>query len=421
MLYQNKEENYYMPTDRLYDLAMQYKETKLWKQLYDSELFAVKLSNGELGYCSVMGELGEHIALGLYVGRDGLDSYRILGESDETRNMLAVREAMVSQSCLQCSFENKDALSPGEIKAAQKYAKSHGLTYRGKKAYPQFLKYRPAHFPWPLKDEADEQLLYEALSAALEIAEKLKKDNKRSLGFINDAPYDRTIPLLENAGEGYRLSLTELPERQEVQYPSPIIEDELLIARLKKSKKTSPAWECEVIMFPSPMSEEPADDEGKVLSPENAPFFPYTMLMVDLKSEMVLPNEMIADWDNEAEKLITALGRTMSECGVPAELRVRDERTQRLIAGFAAQIGVKVVLCDDLSLLDEVEEDMLTHFLGGDDQEEDRASQMFDVLMDMDDETLLTMPPEVRQQLQVLDREGILPAELSARFRRLFK
>ena len=50
-------------TEKMYELAFQYKSTKLWQQLYDDELFAVQLEDGEIGYCSIMGELGDHIAL----------------------------------------------------------------------------------------------------------------------------------------------------------------------------------------------------------------------------------------------------------------------------------------------------------------------------------------------------------------------
>ena len=44
-----------MYSERLYSLAFAVRKTKLWKTLYDNELFAVSLSNGEIGYCSVMG------------------------------------------------------------------------------------------------------------------------------------------------------------------------------------------------------------------------------------------------------------------------------------------------------------------------------------------------------------------------------
>ena len=53
-----------MSTEKMFDLAFAYKKSKLWKRLYDSELFAVRLPNGKTGYCSVMGMLGEHNALG---------------------------------------------------------------------------------------------------------------------------------------------------------------------------------------------------------------------------------------------------------------------------------------------------------------------------------------------------------------------
>ena len=71
-----------MYPDRLYDLALNYRKTKLWKALYDSEFFAVSLSNGQIGYCCVMGFLGEHIALALYIGARSLDRYRLVQKMD---------------------------------------------------------------------------------------------------------------------------------------------------------------------------------------------------------------------------------------------------------------------------------------------------------------------------------------------------
>ena len=64
--------------DRLYELAFALRKAKPWKTLFDSELFALSLPNGETGYCSVMGFLGEHLAIALYVGNHGLDCYRLL-------------------------------------------------------------------------------------------------------------------------------------------------------------------------------------------------------------------------------------------------------------------------------------------------------------------------------------------------------
>ena len=74
-----------MATERMYELAFQYKGTKLWQQLYDDELFAVQLSDGAIGYCCVMGMIGEHNALALYVGEEGYQSYCAIRNADQDR------------------------------------------------------------------------------------------------------------------------------------------------------------------------------------------------------------------------------------------------------------------------------------------------------------------------------------------------
>jgi len=51
-----------------------------------------------------MGELGEHIALALYIGFDGLDSYRSLCEVGNAHSEAEYQESMLLQDCVQCSF-----------------------------------------------------------------------------------------------------------------------------------------------------------------------------------------------------------------------------------------------------------------------------------------------------------------------------
>lgn len=41
--------------DSMLSVAFRYRETNLWKELTDSDVFAVRLSTGEIGYCCVMG------------------------------------------------------------------------------------------------------------------------------------------------------------------------------------------------------------------------------------------------------------------------------------------------------------------------------------------------------------------------------
>lgn len=63
-----------MASDRLYELAFAYRKTKLWEKIKDSQIFAVKLSDGRIGYLSVMGFGGEYRAIGLYIGEERWNS-----------------------------------------------------------------------------------------------------------------------------------------------------------------------------------------------------------------------------------------------------------------------------------------------------------------------------------------------------------
>lgn len=409
-----------MASDRLYTIALKYKKSKLWKQMYDTELFALRLTDGRIAYCCVMGMLGEHIALGVYVGCEGLDSYRLMGEVEEAHTEMERVEMSLSQDCLQCAFENKVELRGPEVEEAQRYAKSHGVSYRGRKAFPQFVRYRPQSYPWYIRDADDEQVLYEALKAALAVADRLVTADKEELGFTEGAPYDREIPLLEKKNKTYYWSMHQLPAMRERHYPSPVIGDDILMAKLQRKKKRGSAvWICEVIVFPSPISDEAT--EGEVIDePENAPYFPYMLLIVDSTSGMMIANALAQNYEEGAEKLLSSLAHAMLEHGVPSEILVRNERTGCLLRNFAGKLNMHVRQSDDLSLLDEIEEDMIAHLTNNDEEEEDGgAADMLNMLMELDDATFQTMPIELKTRIVELEKQGVLPDQLARRVRRL--
>ena len=57
----------------LYRAADTFKELAPWDWMLDSDLFGVRNPDtGEIGYCCIMDNLGEHFAFGLYRGDEGL-------------------------------------------------------------------------------------------------------------------------------------------------------------------------------------------------------------------------------------------------------------------------------------------------------------------------------------------------------------
>ena len=43
-----------MNRDKLYDAAFRYKKAKIWNKLWDTEVYALRLKSGEIGYISIM-------------------------------------------------------------------------------------------------------------------------------------------------------------------------------------------------------------------------------------------------------------------------------------------------------------------------------------------------------------------------------
>ena len=203
-----------MIPEHLYDLAFQYRGTKLWKKLYDSDIFAVRLPDGKIGYCTVMGNLGDYIALGLYVEAKGWQSYRQMASMNELHMAPQdLGELLNLQDCMQCLFENRAEMDPEDVAEVQANARRLGISLRGRNTYPHFLRFRPGYVPWSIDDEVEQGYMASALAAAAEVARRLKKAaDKEALGL---APIEEggQVPLLEppsEEGGGWRWSTTEL-------------------------------------------------------------------------------------------------------------------------------------------------------------------------------------------------------------------
>ena len=130
-----------MFSDRLYELAFEYKKAKLWNTIWSYLFFAVKMSDNRIGYIRVSGLGNEPCALELYIGEKGFESLRRLVKAEKSLiGTEEYREAVYQQDCLQLSLVGKDVLLEEEREEAKAFARSHGIRISGKNAYLQFLK-----------------------------------------------------------------------------------------------------------------------------------------------------------------------------------------------------------------------------------------------------------------------------------------
>lgn len=332
----------------LYDKAFKYFQTNLWKQFYDTDLFAVKFKDGEIGYCCVMGQLGKHICLSVYAGNEGLYSLLGMMMPDENFPEEEYQEMLLSQDCIQCSLENKIDMFPDEIKGFKAYAEEAGITLKGKgRKYIHFARFKPNCAPWYVKDKKDLEYIEVALEAALEVSKKLKNTSREELGFTEN--FDK-IPLLEKNGNAFEWSIQEIPENISISQPLAVLPED--VAKELKGFNRQGSFECKVFRLPFPVQK----------SKNEQPRFPVLMLCIDLESGMIVSSpEMIAD-EKEAQMLLEAFVKSIYKNKIlPKKISVFDEKTIELLKDFCKKTDTPMIV-EVPKLVDDAFEDFLNHF-----------------------------------------------------------
>ena len=397
-----------MVSQRLFELAFAFRKTRLWKRLYDTELFAFRREDGTLCFCCVMGQNGHQICLSVFQGQAGLDSYRAIldaGEVLEEMSPAQCHRLLYSRNCLQCSFENRDDMDPEQAEQVRDYARRTGMSLAGKNAFPCFTAWRPHRLPCSVEDGEDQALLCQALTAALEVDTLLKQTrSKQALGFRVCVPCEGEVPLLaDNGFGGPEITSVALPDPVPVEYPAPLFRDELAAVKLARLPRKG-YWQVKAVLSPQPME----DGQG------GAPVFPANIIIWDSVSEMLSITDPVTDGPDQAETLLNLFCKALlHERRVPEEIQVDDEATRCLLSDLARKLGVTLTVMEQLDVLEDVEEQL--YGCGDPDGEEmmDQLAVLVHTLSEMPVEDLADMPAELRHQLMQLDAEDLLPPDLS--------
>lgn len=403
--------------EELYNLAFELKKAKLWDKLYEDEVFAFPLDDGQTGYCVMMGMMGEHFALALYMGERGFQSFRNIqqysGLMSSGANPLRAMEFMLSQRCLQCSFENKDELSPEELASVRAYASPRQIKFRGSNSFPQFKKFLPAKMPQGISNE-DGESLTKAVRAALEVNRKLTEAGwtgaqKEALGFSAGLAHDRPYPLLTPDGDSFQWSVGQFPPPSPPEYPRPALRNDLLRERVKRAKKQNTSWVCDLLMLPQPVMDE---ESGEA-------YFAYILMLADKRTGEGIPFEMVRDYEENAQELLQALGERMLERGVPRQIIVTDDRTYSFLKNFAGATNIRLVQNEADELLEEIEEGLMEALDGADSWEMEDGGilgMISTLLMTVDEADLLEIPDNIWNELRMAAEDEGAPEEILRRY-----
>ena len=434
-----------MATEKMYEAAFRYKKTKLWKTVFDSELFAVRFSDGETGYCCVMGMAGDEIALTVYVGDEGFQSFRDI-ELREGLNLSSPDIASLTDmnrafrlSCLRCSFNNRAEVDADEAEEARLYAKAHEIQLRAPRSFPRFERYRRYRLPGKICAPEDERRICEALDAASALAGMLEGRRKAELGLVPVDEDTEALPLLLPGADGYRLESVNVPERWEEEWREVAETDAGSVEEVRKLRKKG-VYDCEVVRLPGMIEEWEVDED-------DPPYYPAVLLCADSKSGLVVATAPVSDYDARPEALRDAFVETLlknQEC--PRAVKARDEQARVLLEDFCIKTGVLLSVDNEMPALDEAKAEMFRglqaldeeEFLEDEDEEDDGGedflfgepdggnvdmeeviSLAMDELSRMTDADLRRLPRETVRQILEMAPFGFVPKELQLRLRRL--
>ena len=400
--------NYRTPED-LFTLAFAYKKARLWKKLRDEELFALRLADGRTAYISVMGNAGDHCAMGMYLGEEALETCRDMCLDPPVLREYEMREAALRQDCLQMILDNKEFLREEERQEVSVYAAGHGIRLAGKNAFPHFKKLKPSHLPWHLEGASEEEAMREGLSACLRMAEIISGRKPSSLGFSAISSGAEAVPLMEKQGDTYEIAgMLTLPPRKEKVYPSPAVMNEVAIQRLKHLRRED-SLDAKLVMVTLPVQEKG----------DAQPYFPMALFAIHPGSQYVLPPVMQPEIDPVG--MVNELMARMIETGRrPERIRVSDERTYQLLAPLAAALRTPIEKLDEMPEL----EDFLESFMSWDPTEDqsinDQAEMMADAvsdLLELPDDAFASLPTEIRDNLTAVLSMGLLPNDIARKLK----
>lgn len=330
---------------RLYDAADKFRDAAPWIWMQESNLFAVQdPQTNELGFCSVLGNNGEHFALNVYRGAEGLAKLIALTYMDEIPPMTGLQ----MQKCLAVSFEDRAELWPEDLKQI----KSLKRRYRGRNKWPLFRNFEPGYLPWMISDTGEISLLTNALEQGLEVCLKYK-DKPQQLMKYEDK-YLARIPGKGKAGSEWKEEWIPVPEYNEDELYDDVRFNQIKLEQIAGAKSVSDqTWEIGLFVLPGPIQ------DGR-----ERPYFANMMLVADEHSQMVLAHPLIHP-DGFLQRLPdTLLELFEAHDHLPARIRWLDRDVQEVCEKILQRLNIASEMIEGPSLVAQIFEQFLRQMPG---------------------------------------------------------
>jgi hypothetical protein len=332
----------------LIESAGRIKRLAPWHWMNEGDVFGIAHpQTGEIGFISVMGALGEHLAVSVYLGAPAWARFRALQQAPQ--GVLDEHpELLLEIPQLKASFEDRGELEEWD----RRLLRGLNLKFRGRKAWPRFQSFRPGFMPWRL--EAEEiGFLTLALEQLEQVAPRLKADRSVLSGGEPGALLIRSCREgKRNAGEWKdryeRVPPPEFP-------PVPLAWDPGDVNKLKRMPPREDILEVDFFQFP-----------GAIGQKGERPQAAYILLSVHAPSNLVFGaqttcvTESIEHMWGQIPGLL--LSRLVEPGLRPREIHVQSQLLQNVLQPAFKELGTRIVLKPVLKQLRAAKRELMAYF-----------------------------------------------------------
>lgn len=328
----------------LYEAAKLFRKMGPWRWMVDADIFGIEdPESGEVGYCCVMGALGDVLGLVVYIGSEGLSFFE---EIQSGRISAENEDIHLRQKCLVIIFDDREVLDKQDLNLIRKL----GLKFRGRQAWPSFRSHRPGYVPWFLNG-SEARYMSLAMRYTMMIAEKVRESQDLLKPPKKGEYRVAYVSKVGNKAVWQEKWLRPAPYHQEMMLP---MVDEVRMARIKGStEQIGDAWEVDFFFAPLMI------DEGE------RPFFPFIALYAVNRTYHIL-NFCLAHRTEATEKFTQNFVDMLEKLKVlPTTIMVRNDTTFNFFKPMTDRLGISLNRVTNLDAIENAKGSFIRHLEQG--------------------------------------------------------
>ncbi len=311
----------------LYELSFLFERMQPWEVLQENEMIAIKDPEHDLiGYCVITKTKSGQFSLVVYIGDEGLKSYRqFLRKDNYSNEEPQYFKALNGRNALTIEFKNKEEVADKQTLMITQL----GYRFKLKKKWPIFMKLQPYKVPAMITEPFDCDFLSVVLERLIELTHQRLDDlvypTKVSDELINYYDYDATCHFQHQ----------QIPNRLQQLRDLPIVyQNDIMIYKVKKCPVRPVTFELIHFLLTEPMQEK-----------DETPFYPIVFGIVEQQSGEVLFADLVGHDKAHQQVLLDEISRLLVQelkCR-PLKFVSQDDEIIQLLTDFCEKTGIELL------------------------------------------------------------------------------